>query len=203
MRLVKCFSLILALLTTLGGLAACSKFKYDNSTVMAKVESIDGQKVVLIVGEMDIGEGMQPGALGSIPDLGGTVMPDMEDLPEGFDSSQIPSGQMPEGFDGTQMPNGQMPEGFDGMQIPNGQFPSGLGDMQMPFNETGDKITLTLNEQIVKTLSVGSIVQITFGDNGSVEALTSLDDVMSGLEGEGLESFTSSTQKSAPNDSDS
>lgn len=175
MRLVKCFSLILALLATLGGLAACSKFKYDNSTVMAKVESIDGQKVVLIVGEMDIGEGMQPGALGSIPDLGGTVMPDMEDLPEGF----------------------------DGMQIPNGQFPSGLGDMQMPFNETGDKITLTLNEQIVKTLSVGSIVQITFGDNGSVEALTSLDDVMSGLEGEGLESFTSSTQKSAPNDSDS
>lgn len=180
MKSVKWLSLVLALLVTVGIFTACSKFKYDNSTVVAMVEFINGQKVVLLVGETDFGEGMRPenlgNGMGNIPDFGGE-MPDIEDLPEG-----------------------EFPSGFGGMQIPNGQFSSGFRDMQMPFKENGDKITLTLNSETVKTLSVGSIVQITFGDNGSVEALTSIDDMMIGFVGEGVENFIPLEQNSAADD---
>lgn len=194
MKSVKWLSLVLALLVTVGIFTACSKFKYDNSTVVAMVEFINGQKVVLLVGETDFGEGMRPenlgNGMGNIPDFGGE-MPDIEDLPEG---------EFPSGFGGMQMPQGAPSEDFDGMQIPNGQFSSGFRDMQMPFKENGDKITLTLNSETVKTLSVGSIVQITFGDNGSVEALTSIDDMMIGFVGEGVENFIPLEQNSAADD---
>lgn len=183
MKVIKCFSLIVALLLTVGVCVACSKFEYDNSTIMAKVESIDGQTIVLLVGEMNFGEGMPPedfgGGKGNIPDFGGEI-PNMEDLPEG---------EFPSGFDGMQKPEGEPPEGFDGMQIPNGQFGQGFGDMRMPFNESGDKITLELNEETVKTLSVGNVVRITFGDNGSVEALTLLDGLSSGFDGNRREDY--------------
>ena len=192
MRLVKRISLLLALLVTVGTFTACSKFEYDNSTVMARVESIDGQKVVLLVGEMDFGRGMYPeefgGGMGSLPDFGGES-PNMEVPPEG---------EFPSGFEGMQRPEGELPEGFGGMQIPGGQFPSGSGDMQMPFRGNGDQITLTLNEETVKALSVGSIVQITFGDKGSVESLIPLASMMGGLGGNGFGSAIPSIGESMP-----
>ena len=192
MRLVKRISLLLALLVTVGTFTACSKFEYDNSTVMARVESIDGQKVVLLVGEMDFGRGMYPeefgGGMGSLPDFGGES-PNMEVPPER---------EFPSGFEGMQRPEGELPEGFGGMQIPGGQFPSGSGDMQMPFRGNGDQITLTLNEETVKSLSVGSIVQITFGDKGSVESLIPLASMMGGLGGNGFGSAIPSIGESMP-----
>ena len=192
MRLVKRISLLLALLVTVGTFTACSKFEYDNSTVMARVESIDGQKVVLLVGEMDFGRGMYPeefgGGMGSLPDFGGES-PNMEVPPEG---------EFPSGFEGMQRPEGELPEGFGGMQIPGGQFPSRSGDMQMPFRGNGDQITLTLNEETVKALSVGSIVQITFGDKGSVESLIPLASMMGGLGGNGFGSAIPSIGESMP-----
>ena len=192
MRLVKRISLLLALLVTVGTFTACSKFEYDNSTVMARVESIDGQKVVLLVGEMDFGRGMYPeefgGGMGSLPDFGGES-PNMEVPPEG---------EFPSGFEGMQRPEGELPEGFGGMQIPGGQFPSRSGDMQMPFRGNGDQITLTLNEETVKALSVGSIVQITFGDKGSVESLIPLAGMMGGLGGNGFGSAIPSIGESMP-----
>ena len=192
MRLVKRISLLLALLVTVGTFTACSKFEYDNSTVMARVESIDGQKVVLLVGEMDFGRGMHPdefgGGMGSLPDFGGES-PNMEVPPEG---------EFPSGFEGMQRPEGELPEGFGGMQIPGGQFPSRSGDMQMPFRGNGDQITLTLNEETVKALSVGSIVQITFGDKGSVESLIPLASMMGGLGGNGFGGTMPSIGESMP-----
>ena len=192
MRLVKRISLLLALLVTVGTFTACSKFEYDNSTVMARVESIDGQKVVLLVGEMDFGRGMYPeefgGGMGSLPDFGGES-PNMEVPPEG---------EFPSGFEGMQRPEGELPEGFGGMQIPGGQFPSRSGDMQMPFRGNGDQITLTLNEETVKSLSVGSIVQITFGDKGSVESLIPLANMMGGLGGNGFGGTMPSIGESMP-----
>lgn len=192
MRLVKRISLLLALLVTVGTFTACSKFEYDNSTVMARVESIVGQKVVLLVGEMDFGRGMYPdefgGGMGSLPDFGGES-PNMEVPPEG---------EFPSGFEGMQRPEGELPEGFGGMQIPGGQFPSRSGDMQMPFRGNGDQITLTLNEETVKALSVGSIVQITFGDKGSVESLIPLASMMGGLGGNGFGGTMPSIGESMP-----
>ena len=220
MRLVKRISLLLALLVTVGTFTACSKFEYDNSTVMARVESIDGQKVVLLVGEMDFGRGMYPeefgGGMGSLPDFGGES-PNMEvppegefpsgfegmqrpegEFPNGFEGMQRPEGELPEGFGGMQRPEGELPEGFGGMQIPGGQFPSRSGDMQMPFRGNGDQITLTLNEETVKALSVGSIVQITFGDKGSVESLIPLASMMGGLGGNGFGGTMPSIGESMP-----
>ena len=206
MRLVKRISLLLALLVTVGTFTACSKFEYDNSTVMARVESIDGQKVVLLVGEMDFGRGMYPeefgGGMGSLPDFGGES-PNMEvppegEFPSGFEGMQRPEGEFPNGFEGMQRPEGELPEGFGGMQIPGGQFPSGSGDMQMPFRGNGDQITLTLNEETVKALSVGSIVQITFGDKGSVESLIPLAGMMGGLGGNGFGGTMPSIGESMP-----
>ena len=206
MRLVKRISLLLALLVTVGTFTACSKFEYDNSTVMARVESIDGQKVVLLVGEMDFGRGMYPeefgGGMGSLPDFGGES-PNMEvppegEFPSGFEGMQRPEGEFPNGFEGMQRPEGELPEGFGGMQIPGGQFPSRSGDMQMPFRGNGDQITLTLNEETVKALSVGSIVQITFGDKGSVESLIPLASMMGGLGGNGFGSTMPSIGESMP-----
>ena len=206
MRLVKRISLLLALLVTVGTFTACSKFEYDNSTVMARVESIDGQKVVLLVGEMDFGRGMYPeefgGGMGSLPDFGGES-PNMEvppegEFPSGFEGMQRPEGEFPNGFEGMQRPEGELPEGFGGMQIPGGQFPSGSGDMQMPFRGNGDQITLTLNEETVKALSVGSIVQITFGDKGSVESLIPLASMMGGLGGNGFGGTMPSIGESMP-----
>ena len=206
MRLVKRISLLLALLVTVGTFTACSKFEYDNSTVMARVESIDGQKIVLLVGEMDFGRGMYPeefgGGMGSLPDFGGES-PNMEvppegEFPSGFEGMQRPEGEFPSGFEGMQRPEGELPEGFGGMQIPGGQFPSGSGDMQMPFRGNGDQITLTLNEETVKALSVGSIVQITFGDKGSVESLIPLAGMMGGLGGNGFGGTMPSIGESMP-----
>ena len=206
MRLVKRISLLLALLVTVGTFTACSKFEYDNSTVMARVESIDGQKVVLLVGEMDFGRGMHPdefgGGMGSLPDFGGES-PNMEvppegEFPSGFEGMQRPEGEFPNGFEGMQRPEGELPEGFGGMQIPGGQFPSRSGDMQMPFRGNGDQITLTLNEETVKALSVGSIVQITFGDKGSVESLIPLASMMGGLGGNGFGGTMPSIGESMP-----
>ena len=73
-------------------------------------------------------------------------------------------GEMP---DMGEMPNmGEMPD------MSEMSRPGGMNGMQMPFTESGDTITLTLNEDIVNTLTVDAIVQITFGDNGSVQSLT-------------------------------
>ena len=119
------------------------------------------------------GGNMQGGNM--TPPTGDSTFPaipdgEMPEMPEGETMPEMPEGGMP------QMPNdGSMPE------MPNGEMPEGFGNgMQSPFTAGEDSITLTLNEETVKTLSVGSIVQITFGDNGSVESLTVLGGNMQG-----------------------
>lgn len=175
MKTMKLIVAILTLTLVIGAFAGCTKFEYDNSTIVAQVTAIDGQKVTLLVGEMDMGGNMMQG--GMMP--GGNMQGGNMTPPTG-DSTfpAIPDGEMPEMPEGgmPQMPNdGSMPE------MPNGEMPEGFGSgMQSPFTAGEDSITLTLNEETVKTLSVGSIVQITFGDNGSVESLTVLGGNMQG-----------------------
>ena len=175
MKTMKLIVAILTLTLVIGAFAGCTKFEYDNSTIVAQVTAIDGQKVTLLVGEMDMGGNMMQG--GMMP--GGNMQGGNMTPPTG-DSTfpAIPDGEMPEMPEGgmPQMPNdGSMPE------MPNGEMPEGFGSgMQSPFTAGDDSITLTLNEETVKTLSVGSVVQITFGDNGSVESLTVLGGNMPG-----------------------
>ena len=187
MKTMKLIVAILTLTLVIGAFAGCTKFEYDNSTIVAQVTAIDGQKVTLLVGEMDMGGNMMQGGMmpggnmqggnmtpptgdSTFPAIPDGEMPEMPEMPEGETMPEMPEGGMP------QMPNdGSMPE------MPNGEMPEGFGSgMQSPFTAGEDSITLTLNEETVKTLSVGSIVQITFGDNGSVESLTVLGGNMQG-----------------------
>lgn len=179
MKTIKLIVMILTLTLVIGAFAGCSKFEYDNSTIIAQVTAIDGQNVTLIVGEMAMDENMMQGGnmQGSnmMPPTGDGSIPKMPDgeipeLPEGETMPEMPEGgmpQMPEDGAMPEMPNGEMPEGFE-----NG--------MQSPFIAGDDSITLTLNEETVGTLSVGSILQITFGDNGNVESLAVLGGNMQG-----------------------
>ena len=155
MKRMKRIGLIFALIAALLAFSACSKFEYDNSTIIAKVTSIDGQSVTFAVGESSIGGNMSLPE--GMPDMG--EMPDMGNMP---DFGEMPDmGNMPDMGDMT------LPEGMDGTE--------------MPFTESGDTITLTLNEETVKTLSVDAIVQITFGDNGNVQSLTVISENMPDL----------------------
>ena len=179
MKTMKLIVAILTLTLVIGAFAGCTKFEDDNSTIVAQVKAIEGQKVTLLVGEMAMDGNMMPGGNmqggNMTPPTGDSTFPaipdgEMPEMPEGETMPEMPEGGMP------QMPNdGSMPE------MPNGEMPEGFGSgMQSPFTAGEDSITLTLNEETVKTLSVGSIVQITFGDNGSVESLTVLGGNMQG-----------------------
>ena len=159
-------------------------------TIYVKVSAIDGQKVTLLVGEMNIDSGMfgENFANGEMPSMG--TFPDMGsgEIPPFPDDGSFPGGQVPGGA----FPDGSMPDmgGFSGMPegggwMPNGSFPDRMGNLQLPFVETGDTITLTLNTESVKTLSIGSLVEITFGEGGSVLSLNVIDGRMQGEFGDG------------------
>ena len=186
MKTMKFTSLLIAVLVIVCSLSACSKFEYDNSTIYAKVTSIDGQKVTFIVGEMNIDENMMqdgnmtpPTGDGNMPQMPNGNMGEIPELPEGETMPDM--GEMPEIPSDGSVP--EIPEG--GMQMPGGERPEGMEGMQMPFTEGDDTMTLTLNEETVKTLSVDSIVQITFGDNGNVQSLTVIGGNMQGGFGSG------------------
>ena len=95
-----------------------------------------------------------------------------------FPNGEMPS--FPEGMGDFPFANGDFPNGMSGMEIPNFDFSGEMFNMDEMFHEGCDTISLTLNADVVKTLAVGNIVQVTFGDNGSVQSLTSLDEAMLG-----------------------
>ena len=167
MKTIKLFSIFLALLIGVLGLSACAPFAYDNTTILAKITHIEGQKVTMLVGEMEMDNPMQ----GNFSNMG-----NMPSFPNG----EMPS--FPEGMEDFPFANGDFPSGMSGMQMPNFDFSGEMGDMGEMFHEDCDTISLTLNADIVETLAVGNIVQITFGDNGSVQSLISLDEAMLGGE---------------------
>ena len=167
MKYAKLISLITALLLLVSALSACSKFEYDNSTIYAKVTAIDGQKVTMTVGTLNIDPTLLEDGFGSMSGM---------TPPSGYGSY----GEMPDFAAGETMPDmGDMP---DMENMPDRENMQGMmsGGMDQLFTAGEDSITLTLNEDTVKTLSVGSIVEITFGDGGSVEALTVLGGNMQG-----------------------
>lgn len=171
MKQTKYASLLVAVLLIAIACVSCTTFAYDNQTVYAKVTAVNGQSVTLLVGELSaMEEGQRPDGAGGdpIPPNADGSAPQLPDGGEPADRPALPVDET--------MPNGelpQMPEG--GMQQPNGEAPDGMaGGMQVPFTAGEDTITLTLNEETVKTLSVDCIVRITFGDHGSVESLTVL-----------------------------
>lgn len=181
MKTTKLTSALLTLTLLICTASGCSKFEYDNSTVVAQATAIDGQKITLRAGGIASGQNLtqdgnmnHPAGNWSVPQMPGGETGDIPALPEGETMPYKEPPQIPEdGF----VPG--MPEG--GMQMPDGWFPESMeGNMTLPFTSESDSISVTLNEEIIKTLTVGSIVQIVFGDNGSIKGLTVLGGNMQG-----------------------
>ena len=166
MRTMKILALTLVLLVAISGFSACTGFAYDNTTILAKITAIDGQTVSLIVSEMTMDGNRIPESFGDLSGMG-----NMPSMPNG----QMPS--FPNGMGDMPFPNGQIPDDLSGMQIPDFDFSGGTMDMDMDamFHDGCDTITLTLNADVVKTLAVDDIVQISFGDKGSINSLTEFD----------------------------
>lgn len=203
MKKLKLFIIPLAIAILICALSSCSKFEYDNSTVVAKVIAINGNKVTLSIGEMNFDENMIPSMgdmsmpEGQVPEIPGGMMPGGEGMPD-MGEMTFPEGESMSGMDIPMMPDGEsMPEMGDmqipgGESVPEGQMPDMQGGaMQRPdgmqggmadqfFTDSGDSVILTLNDDVISTLTVDCIVMITFGEKGSVESLTVLGGDMQG-----------------------
>ena len=176
MKTVKKVSYVILLIMLLFTVSSCSKFKYDNKTVIGMVTSIDGQKVTMNVSESDID-------LSELQNFTGSFSGDMSEWASEF-SNEFPygefsSGDMPdlENLPETgEIPNmGEMPDMGSIPGFSSGSFPGSMtGGSSFSF-EDGDEITLTLNEDVISQISVGSIVQISFGDNGTVLSFEPID----------------------------
>ena len=124
--------------------------------------------------------------MGSMSGKGGFggQMPNMGEIPEGFDPSQMPDefngqmpsmGEMPEGFDPSQMPGGfngqmpsmgEMPEGFDTSQMPggfNGQMPNMEEMPEDMFNSNVDIVGNGINSSANIILLILSAIVLLIG----------------------------------------
>jgi hypothetical protein len=148
---------------------------YSNTTVTGQVTAVDDDSVTLLLGELtenDISTGAAPS--------GGTPSgeaPSGEAPSGGAPSGGAPSGGAPSG----EAPSGEMPSG----ETPSGETPSGGGRMKT-FTAGTDSVTVTIGEDTAITvegigestegttddITVGSVLELTFGDNNTVTAVT-------------------------------
>lgn len=167
---------------------------YSNSTVTAQVQSIDGGSVTAIVGELSERQGGgQGGPNGQNTSGGAAGGPNLEGgqgdgtAPGGGDAPEPPDGdgqqppELPDGGSGSDGVSG----GAVGGQAPEGA-PEGGGPGRSVFTADGESISFAIPDSAVITLEsrdgssegslsdiqVGSILEITFGDENTVAAVT-------------------------------
>ena len=145
MKIKRFFTVALSLALALS-LTACTpkqdKNEFDNSSKYAKILEIKENQATLILGEID--ENLSP-------------------FPEGKTPPPMQGGEIPS------MPEGEMPPPMQGGEALDG---SGTITPPIPFKEGTVKLTLNLNEETIKTLAVGDIVEVVFGENGTVKSIT-------------------------------
>lgn len=171
-RLLAIFA-VLALIVC--SVAACNKTEYKSTTLVAKVSEISADGVTFVIGELEgieLPEGSAPNMNGmqkpSVPDGEMPTMPDGEML-------ELPEGDIPA------MPDGEMPS----MSGVNGGFGGGMGngnmggaDLSSSFKASKETITLTLDEEVLSTLTLNAIVMISFDAEGN--ATVTRADMMGG-----------------------
>ena len=144
----KTVSIITAALLTLG-LAGCNSSTvndHSNSTVVGQVTVVDGSCVTLLLGELS-------------------------EAPSG-DSGQTPPSGAPQGNStgGAQAPSGEMPSGGGFGQ----RFTAGEESLTITVS---DAVSVTIEnrdgstEALLSDIAVGSIIEVSFGDNGTVTAV--------------------------------
>lgn len=154
----------------------------ESETLMAMVQSIDGNEVTVSVGGGGRGMG-RPG--GDRPD--GTEMPEGMEPPEGGERPEgmepPEGGEMPEGMEppeGMQpLEPGEMPEGTEmpgGGERPEGGGRGGRGG-QSAVLTIGDESVISVSEASgsLSDIKEGSMIRITFDDTGKITEISVME----------------------------
>lgn len=198
-RYTKLFAGICAGGMALSMLVACSDSSSSSTSVVSstatasagaltvQVESVDGDTVTAVVGELQqltMGEG---GGMGE----GGTP-PDMADgeAPSDMGEMQVPDGEAPSDMGEMQAPDGEVPSDMGEMQAPDGEAPSGgqpggSGSSMNEFVAGDETITFTIDDSTTITVEflqgsqegtaesivVGAVLTVTLNSSSVAEEI--------------------------------
>lgn len=177
---------ILCTATMIISLTACSgnKTDYSNQTITGQVTSIDGTKVTLQLGELDMqrmgGKSKDTNESDNAPSKNTEEMSSDGNAPN--DEQVLPDKPEGDNESNDRQTPPDIPEGDNGSN--NGQAP--LDNMAAPGFTAGDEtITLNLDGAVIQTESAGestegsltditvdSILSVVFGDNNTLKTVT-------------------------------
>lgn len=166
MKKVLTCSLCAAILTLfLTGCGSNSESNLSNTTVTGQVTAVDGNTVTLLLGE-----------LAEMPAAEPPAVEGSGEAPTG----EAPSGEAPTGGGSGEAPSGEAPAGGG-----SGEAPAGGGAMS-GFTAGDESATMSITDSTVITIenmgastagtisdiTVGSIIEVVFGDNNTVSSVT-------------------------------
>jgi hypothetical protein len=145
---------------------------YINSTVAGQVQSIDGDVITLLLG--DLSEAAMSGGAGGAPSG--------ETRSGGAPSGGAPSGEAPSGEAPAQTDSGAAPEMPSNGDSSGGMVPGGqtftAGDTTLTITITDESVIFVGDENTAGTLediAEGDILSLTFDEEGKIESVTVLD----------------------------
>jgi len=171
MKKVLTCSLCAAILTLfLTGCGSNSESNLSNTTVTGQVTAVDGNTVTLLLGE-----------LAEMPAAEPPAVEGSGEAPTG----EAPSGEAPAGGGSGEAPSGEAPAGGGSGEAPSGEAPAGGGAMS-GFTAGDESATMSITDSTVITIenmgastsgtvsdiTVGSIIEVVFGDNNTVSSVT-------------------------------
>ena len=180
MRKVLTCALGAAILTLfLTGCGKSSESDLRNTTVTGQVNAVDGNSVTLVLGEL----AEMPSA--EAPTVEGSSEAPTGEAPAGGSSGEAPTGEAPAGGGSGEAPTGEAPAGGGSGDVPTGEAPAGGGAMS-GFTAGDESVTITITDATVITvegmgesaagtvsdITVGSILEVVFGDDNAVISIT-------------------------------
>ena len=175
MRKVLTCALGAAILTLfLTGCGKSSESDLSNTTVTGQVTAVEGNSVTLVLGE-----------LAEMPAAEAPTVDGSSEAPTGGGSGEAPTGEAPAGGGSGEAPTGDAPAGSGSGEAPTGEAPAGGGAMS-GFTAGDESVTITITDATVITvegmgestagtvsdITVGSILQVVFGDDNTVTSIT-------------------------------
>ena len=175
MRKVLTCALGAAILTLfLTGCGKSSESDLSNTTVTGQVTAVEGNSVTLVLGE-----------LAEMPAAEAPTVDGSSEAPTGGGSGEAPTGEAPAGGGSGEAPTGDAPAGSGSGEAPTGEAPAGGGAMS-GFTAGDESVTITITDATVITvegmgesaagtvsdITVGSILEVVFGDDNTVTSIT-------------------------------
>ena len=189
MRKVLTCALGAAILTLfLTGCGKSSESDLSNTTVTGQVTAVEGNSVTLVLGElaeMPAAEAPTVDGSSEAPTGGGSGEAPTGEAPAGGGSGEAPTGEAPAGGGSGEAPTGDAPAGSGSGEAPTGEAPAGGGAMS-GFTAGDESVTITITDATVITvegmgesaagtvsdITVGSILEVVFGDDNTVTSIT-------------------------------